>query len=235
MTEILKGSSFSNHLNPNKLIFLLHGYGDNANNFINIAKALDLNEWGAYYIALNAPNHVPNYPIGYEWFNLYPNGIYINDAGAKEKEIVKEQVKTSILKIEKTIKFYTNKLNLLLGDCIVIGFSQGGMMTFELGNHLTDQLRALQKKSEVKEILRQLDKLPEGQLKVPKRKPAPIRSNDTMGVAEIYSPPRITETAAEMNLKDGWALDLTVQDEEDGMPWDFSIEQKKTKAKNKNR
>ena len=143
MSDILEGSKFSNHEKPKKIIILLHGYGDNANNFINIAKALDLNEWGAYYIALNAPNHVPNYPIGYEWFNLYPNGIYINDAGAKEKEIVKEQVKTSILKIEKTIKFYTNKLNLLLGDCIVIGFSQGGMMTFELGNHLTDQLRAL--------------------------------------------------------------------------------------------
>ena len=143
MTEILKGSSFSNHLNPNKLIFLLHGYGDNANNFINIGKAIDTNEWSAHYIALNAPNHIVNYPLGFEWFNLYPNGIYISDAGTKEKKIIEEQVKESLLKIEKTLKFYIDKFKLLLSDCIVIGFSQGGIMTFEIGNYLKDRLGGL--------------------------------------------------------------------------------------------
>ena len=143
MTEILKGSSFSNHLNPKKLIFLLHGYGDNANNFINIGKAIDTNQWSAHYIALNAPNHIINYPIGYEWFNLYPNGIYISDAGTKEIKIIKEQVNASLLKIEKTLKFYIDKFKLLLSDCIVIGFSQGGIMTFEIGNYLKDRLGGL--------------------------------------------------------------------------------------------
>ena len=143
MAEILKGSSFSNHLNPNKLIFLLHGYGDNANNFINIGKAIDTNEWSAHYIALNAPNHIVNYPLGFEWFNLYPNGIYISDAGTKEKKIIEEQVKESLLKIEKTLKFYIDKFKLLLSDCIVIGFSQGGIMTFEIGNYLKDRLGGL--------------------------------------------------------------------------------------------
>ena len=143
MTEILKGSSFSNHLNPSKLIFLLHGYGDNANNFINIGKAIDTNELSAYYIALNAPNHIVNYPIGFEWFNLYPNGIYISDAGTKEIKIIEEQVNESLLKIEKTLKFYIDKFKLRFSDCIVIGFSQGGMMTFEIGNYLKDRLGGL--------------------------------------------------------------------------------------------
>lgn len=143
MSDILEGSKFSNHEKPKKVIILLHGYGDNANNFINIAEAIDRDEWGAYYIALNAPQNITNYSFGYEWFNLYPNGIYINEAGTQEIEIVKKQIKASVLKIEKTIKFYINKLNLLLSDCFVIGFSQGGMMTFELGNHLTDQFAAI--------------------------------------------------------------------------------------------
>jgi len=143
MSDILEVCKFSNHEKPKKIIILLHGYGDNANNFINIAKSIDNDELGAYYIALNAPNRIANYPVGYEWFNLYPNGIYINEAGNQEIEIVKAQIKESLLKIEKTIKFYVNKLNLSLSDCFVIGFSQGGMMTFELGNYLTDKLAAL--------------------------------------------------------------------------------------------
>ena len=143
MSEILKASTFSNHKDPKKLIILLHGYGDNADNFINIAGTIDLNEWEAQYIALNAPNNITNYPLGYEWFNLYPNGIYISEAGFKEIEIIKKQVRSSIIKIEKTIMLHINKLNLELSDCIVIGFSQGGMMTFELGNYLKNKLGAI--------------------------------------------------------------------------------------------
>ena len=36
--------------------------------------------------------------------------------------------------------------------------------------------------------------------------------------------------ARRMGLKDGWALDLTL-DDEDGMPWDFSNVAKREKAK----
>ena len=35
--DILKGTSFFPNSNPKKLIFLLHGYGDNAENFIHVA------------------------------------------------------------------------------------------------------------------------------------------------------------------------------------------------------
>ena len=36
MTDILKEYTFSRNYNPSKLIVMLHGYGDNAENFINI-------------------------------------------------------------------------------------------------------------------------------------------------------------------------------------------------------
>ena len=58
MTEILNGPSFSRHDNPKKLIFMLHGYGDNAANFMNLAHPIDQEEWQAAYIALNAPGAV---------------------------------------------------------------------------------------------------------------------------------------------------------------------------------
>ena len=143
MNKILNGPSFSVHNKAKKLIVLLHGYGDNAENFIQLAKQIDQKNWGAYYVSLNAPKIIPNYPTGYQWFDLYPNGIYINEAGLKEIKIIKKEVMNSILQIEETIKYYIMKLKLILIDCIVIGFSQGGIMTFELGNYLQNQLGGL--------------------------------------------------------------------------------------------
>ena len=81
MTEILNGPSFSRHDNPKKLIFMLHGYGDNAANFMNLAHPIDQEEWQAAYIALNAPGVISGNYMGYQWFDLYPNGVYIADAG----------------------------------------------------------------------------------------------------------------------------------------------------------
>ena len=55
------------------------------------------------------------------------------------------------------------------------------------------------------------------------RKPGSQRS-------KVYSPARVTETARKMGLKDGWALDLTVDDPDDGLPWNFDDESKRAKA-----
>ena len=41
MVDILKGPSITKHQNPKKLMIMLHGYGDNANNFIQIANLID--------------------------------------------------------------------------------------------------------------------------------------------------------------------------------------------------
>ena len=135
-TEILSGPSFSPNSNPKKLIFLLHGYGDNADNFIHIASALHNSEWQANYFALNAPAIIPNYPMGRQWFDIYPNGIYISDASSKEINAIRSEVLIAVRLIENTIKRIKEKYRLSFSDCFVMGFSQGGIMTFELGNYL---------------------------------------------------------------------------------------------------
>ena len=53
-------------------------------------------------------------------------------------------------------------------------------------------------------------------------------------VSEIYSPPRVTAMAHAMpslRLVPGFALDITVTDEFDGMPWDFSTSDKRQRAR----
>ena len=55
-------------------------------------------------------------------------------------------------------------------------------------------------------------------------------------VSEVYSPPRVTELLRKLkhkHLMPGFALDLTVDDPDDGKPWDFSVREKREKARAK--
>lgn len=143
MANILNGPSFSKHDNPKKLIFMLHGYGDNAANFMHLANPIDKDKWKAAYVSLNAPGIISGNMMGYQWFDLYPNGIYISEAGPKEFDQIKKEVNDSIIKIINTIDQYCDALKLTYKDCILMGFSQGGMMTFEVGKFLKKKLAGL--------------------------------------------------------------------------------------------
>ena len=143
MVDILNGPSFSRHDNPKKLIFMLHGYGDNAANFMHLANPIDREEWRAAYIALNAPGAITGNFMGYQWFDLYPNGIYIADAGPKEFQQISDEVNLSVRKIINTIDQYCKSLKLTYDDCFLVGFSQGGMMTFEVASFLKKKLAGL--------------------------------------------------------------------------------------------
>jgi len=53
-------------------------------------------------------------------------------------------------------------------------------------------------------------------------------------VSEIYSPPRITREIKNgrwKRLAPGFALDFTVLDPDDSMPWDFNVKEKREKAR----
>lgn len=141
--EILNGPSFLPHEYPQKLIFMLHGYGDSAENFIHIANSLEQPDVKANYFALNAPTIIPNYSLGRQWFDLNPNGIYIADAGLKEIKIIQTEILRVNKMIDNTIKIVLDKYKLSYKDCFLLGFSQGGIMTFEFGNYCSNILGGL--------------------------------------------------------------------------------------------
>jgi len=132
----LKGSSFKSSQNPKKLAFLLHGYGDNSENFIPLAQYLSDSKTSINFFAPNAPSSIPQYPLGRQWFDLYPNGINFNEAGQKEKEILKQDCLLSLNLIKDYIDDLCSKYKLSYQDCFILGFSQGAMMAFELGKHI---------------------------------------------------------------------------------------------------
>ena len=140
MYNLLQGPSISKHDKPLKLMVMLHGYGDNAANFMHLANPLDQDDWGMHYVSLNAPSIIPGNMMGYQWFDLYPGGVYISDAGPKEYALVNQEIELALLKLNKTISFYLEKLKLTTKDCFIMGFSQGGIMTFEYARRMNVML-----------------------------------------------------------------------------------------------
>ena len=57
-----------------------------------------------------------------------------------------------------------------------------------------------------------------------------VLEGDRPDVAEIYSPPRVTKEAGRMNLRPGFALDLTVPNEA-GEMWDFTRQDMRQEAR----
>ena len=136
MDNLLKGPSISKHDKPSKLMVMLHGYGDNAANFIHLAQLIDQEDWEMQYVALNAPSIMKGNTMGYQWFDLYPGGVYIADAGEKEYEMINQEIEIAVTKLIDTINFYLEQLELNISDCFVMGFSQGGLISFELAKRM---------------------------------------------------------------------------------------------------
>ena len=143
MDNLLKGPSISKHDKPSKLMIMLHGYGDNAANFMHLAHPIDQDDWGMHYVSLNAPGIITGNLMGYQWFDLYPGGVYISDAGPKEYEAVNKEIELAVLKLKETINFYLEQLQLTISDCFVMGFSQGGIITFELARRMETMLAGI--------------------------------------------------------------------------------------------
>ena len=92
----IKGPSFEPNKCPEKIVILLHGYGDNGENFIPSSQELYDSSLNANFFAPNAPSIVPQYPLGRQWFDLYPNGVNFNKAGPIEKEMLKKDCFSSL-------------------------------------------------------------------------------------------------------------------------------------------
>ena len=137
---MLTGQSIELHSKPKKLVFLLHGYGDNGDNFLSIASYLHEFTSDTNYFSLNAPNKIPGNDSGREWFTLYPNGVYFIDSGEKEKKIIEKDCLKSVNLIKKYINNLCSKFELKYSDCFVLGFSQGGILAFEFGKYLSEKL-----------------------------------------------------------------------------------------------
>ena len=100
----------------NKLVVFLHGYGADGKDLIDLAKPFGMALPNASFISPDAPHSCAMSPQGRQWFPI--------------EEIPKGAIKASVGLLD-LIESEAKKLNLSFKDVILIGFSQGAMMSMQ--------------------------------------------------------------------------------------------------------
>ena len=112
-----------NDIPINSAVILLHGYGGDGNDI----SMLTLN-WKRFL-----PNTVFLCPDGHEKCIINPQGYQWFDLTKEDPEYILEQSKIAEIKLQKFIMEVKNKYNLENSQICLSGFSQGCMMSINLG------------------------------------------------------------------------------------------------------
>lgn len=112
----------SDNHQPAPVLILMHGYGSNENDLIDLAPGLPAH---FIYVSLRAPytTHIG----GYQWYQSeVVNGQ--PDAPADQLKVSREAVMNALQTIEKKYKVDTHHI-------FIAGFSQGAVMTYDIALH----------------------------------------------------------------------------------------------------
>jgi phospholipase/carboxylesterase len=101
-----------------KLVILFHGYGSNGQDLAGLAQAWAPNFPDVAWASPNAPEQVPGYPQGYQWFPI----------SRLDPELMEQGVRSAHASAEQFVKSELRRWNLGDGDVVLVGFSQGTMM-----------------------------------------------------------------------------------------------------------
>ena len=109
--------------NPKYLVVLLHGYGANATDLIELSDFFNEALPDSHFLAPNAiENWEGGFPDSYQWFSL-SNGFE-----RKSLEEISGNIKSSNDTLRQYIDAKLQELNLQAENLFLIGFSQGAMM-----------------------------------------------------------------------------------------------------------
>ncbi len=116
-----------------KLVILAHGYGSNGQDLIGLAPYLSRALPDAVFVAPNAPEPVPGYPGGYQWFPISRLDPHLMGAG----------VRSAASSLDRFIDAELTRYRLTAADCALVGFSQGTMMSLHVGLRRPEPLGAI--------------------------------------------------------------------------------------------
>jgi phospholipase/carboxylesterase len=118
---------------PAKLVILAHGYGSNGEDLIGLAPYFAQALPDAVFIAPNAPEPVPGYPGGYQWFPLSRLDPHETEAGVRRAAPI----------LDRFVDAELLRYGLPASACALVGFSQGTMMSLHVGLRRAEPLGAV--------------------------------------------------------------------------------------------
>ncbi|HTI68220.1 MAG TPA: phospholipase [Caulobacteraceae bacterium] len=108
---------------PAKLVILAHGYGSNGQDLIGLAPYFAKAVPDAVFVSPDAPEPVPGYPGGCQWFPLARLDPVTTAAGVRGAGPV----------LDRFIDAELLRYGLPASACALVGFSQGTMMALHVG------------------------------------------------------------------------------------------------------
>ena len=185
-------------------------------------------------------NNEPNENVETDDPDDIPEGLFepdSEDEGAKEPSAKRQRAqwiggsKSCLTSIGRTLAGQADVLGITEPKHNIQPQRSSAGITMQLKQQINN-INAIRQCVDVKKVIQDLEKLPKFKLNAKGKRELRHRSHGA-DVAEVYSPPRITKLASDMNLKAAWALDLTVRDPDDDQPWDLSDPGKQAKTKKK--
>lgn len=120
------------------IVILIHGYGANGDDLIEIGKQWAPGFVNTTFIAVNAPEPCPMAPGGLQWFPLNHNPGGMRDPNEYWGGVTHAEKALSDF-IDKCLEEYS----LDESRCILVGFSQGTMMALHVGLRRKKQLAGI--------------------------------------------------------------------------------------------
>jgi phospholipase/carboxylesterase len=123
-----------NKQKPKKLVLFLHGYGTNKNDLIHLASDFAELLPDAQFISVDAPeSYEGGYENSYQWFSLEEF----------EHSIIQKRIEIAHKILNKFIDDTLERLDLKDKDLLLIGFSQGAMMSLYTGLQRANKLMGI--------------------------------------------------------------------------------------------
>lgn len=118
-TAVLTGPSLvPRHGQAKQLVLLLHGYGANGDDLVELGHHWASLVPDAEFLAPHAPFRCEMTTLGYQWFSLT----------SWHPQFLLEQIQTSVPRLNKFIDENLEKRGLTDENLMIVGFSQGAMM-----------------------------------------------------------------------------------------------------------
>ncbi len=118
------------------LVIFLHGYGADGNDLIGLGDVLADHLPDTVFVAPNAPEKCVNNPMGYQWFPI----PHMDGSSA-------EMAAQSFVRSEKLLNDFITDIMAAEGigpdKTILVGFSQGTMMSLHVGPRRDEQLAGI--------------------------------------------------------------------------------------------
>ncbi len=118
------------------LVILVHGYGADGNDLLGLADPLGQHLPDAVFVAPDAPNKCSGNPFGFEWFPIpWLDG--------SSEEAAKEGMQAAVEDLNGFIDKTMTTEGVTAAQTILLGFSQGTMMSLHIAPRRSDQIAGL--------------------------------------------------------------------------------------------